>query len=330
MKKTLRYFISKLGRPPYSCSLKLLRLASKIFNLNAEVWPRNSYVLNALEPGYSDLDITLYIKTPADANRLEAFVLAYNKIKNFFPLLGEINIYMASAVEYILKNHNGFELMRDPILCARHKISRAPDPLDAAVFLFRQLETDIQNLQKHPEKRIKKWRSHIEMIDRTISEYKLTDHVPFKEDKLIETISYSIIKLNDIWDPKEVEELKEKLYFYFEMKSKNIDFTKAAYLIKTDAWFTVCAAFRNTNADVATNNFTDKQIKFLIRQLQWEVCGVLTQISSIKTAIMANKYFEKITATLQSISYISGSAEIRNLQADISEAATIAKSLANE
>lgn len=325
--KVVRNLFSKLGQGPYWLAVKFLIFSSKLFGLGDGVWARNSYKLKALEPGFSDIDITICLTNSKNTTRLGLFLSFYAGIKKLFPFFGEVNVYRPSMMGFLLENHNGFELMRDPVLCEKFNLDRTKDPVEAAVFLFRQLEADIYNLQNYPEKRIKKWESHINMINKALPELKLKEHIPFNKNKLIETATFSIIFLNNIWDPFEVEELKEKLYFYFELVSKGVDFERLQYLMNKDSWFISWKSFRNLDEEKATNILSDKQLAFLIRQIRWEVSGVLTQIKSKKEALTATGHFNKTIGAVKKITRLRDSEEAQVLLGKINEAIMLLKTI---
>lgn len=319
--------ISNLGYWPYSLALKYTILLSKLYNLKVQIWARNSYKLKALEPGYSDLDITISIEKNCNRKRLYSFMYLYKKTQKFFSIFGEINIYNEDVIQFLLKNHNSFELMRDPTLCINFNFNRTPDSVEAAVFLFRNLEADLHNLQNNPKKRIKKWRSHFDMINNAIPELRLAHQIHFNEDKLLETVIFCIIYLSNTRSLMAVDELKDKLYFYFELLSKKVDFVKITYLMNADSWFAIWKSFRDIEANVIINNFSDKKIQFFICQLKWEVCGVLTQINSKTAADAAIVHFNKITLAVQRINHLYSSEEIKTVLININEAIFIAKKI---
>lgn len=326
MKIVLRIFLSKLGHWPYFFALEFIILVSKFFNLDAEIWARNSYKLKALEPGYSDLDITIKIEKIGNTRRLQSFFNFYTKMQQIFPLFGEINIYTHDTTAFLLKNHNSVELMRDPTLCVNFGFDKTADSIEAAVFLFRNLEADIHNVINNPSKRIKKWRSHINLIDKARPDLTIF-MIDFKEDHLFETIIFYIIYLCGVLSPLEMNELKDKLYLYFELLNKRVDFINVTYLINNDSWFAALRSYRDIGTNFSANNFSDKQMQFLVRQLKWEVCGVLTQIKSKKTANQAAAHFSKIISAVHMISYQISTDEARKLLITVNEALAIAKKI---
>lgn len=327
MKNFARKIIAIFGRAPYTLMANAMGVLVKAIGVKADIWPRNSYALRTLEPGYSDLDFTLYLKNNNNTKGLKNFTHLYQKLNKIIPLLGEINIYTPSTIEFIAQKHNGLELARDPKLCQIADVKKNISAAEASVFLFRMMELDIHNLKERPERRVKKWKAHIEAVDQLMTEYKLTDFVPFKADKLIETGIYSIIKLNDIWDPFEVNDLKDKLECYFELVNKKVEVNKIKFLIDSDAWFSVWFSRCQGSLEPAPRKLSEKQINFFKQIILWEVCGVLTQINSKESVFAAVAHFEKLAREVQRIAYLQASEAVMNLIEKINEASTRAKKI---
>lgn len=131
----------------------------------AEVWHRNSLRLGTYQPLVSDIDISLYLTDVLPSNQAQQIKITAQKIKSFFPILGEINLYSNLDREILRSSFNQFEMQRDPELMRRLGFEASTDEHSLkpqrAVFLFKMLFFDIHNVRAYPQARLKKWQYHL-------------------------------------------------------------------------------------------------------------------------------------------------------------------------
>ena len=123
------------------------------------VWPRNSFHFGIINPGISDIDLTLFFAqaTPKEQRKKSLGRLA--SLKRIFPVLGEANVYRANEIGLFKEAGNFFELRRDPKLFSRLDRCWTKQRIasDAAVFALRALWSDYAHLKACPEQRRHKW-----------------------------------------------------------------------------------------------------------------------------------------------------------------------------
>lgn len=312
IKKILRDLLSLFGYWPYALSLVFLRFIIICTRSQIEIWPRNSYQMKTLEPGYSDLDLTLFVKDGASVASSHRFFYIYKILQKVLPFLGELNVYNKDLALFVSTHHNYFELSRDPIFFQKFHVQKKPDFYEGAVFLFRQLEKDVHNLVIHPKKRLKKWKSHLEMINQAFPDENLLVKIPIDEEKLVQTIIAFIVHLCGCWNPIFSNEMREKLDFYLALLEKKVVFEKLNYLPKKDSWFISFIGIKFSDLP-AVGTLNNDQVRFLVKQIEWEFCGVLSQILIQNNVEECLQHLQKILLYIEKMNFIDNHKELEEL-----------------
>jgi hypothetical protein len=103
-------------------------------------------------PFVSDIDVSVWMAHPPSSRDLARFKSAYSRMKKLFPVIGNVNLYIATEKHWTEQLINRFELERDPQL-AKKLSPRSPikPEVQAAAFLLRMVEKDIDSILAHPE-----------------------------------------------------------------------------------------------------------------------------------------------------------------------------------
>jgi hypothetical protein len=200
------------------------------------------------------------------------------KIRNFYPLLGEINSYYETELDETLVNVNSFELNRDKFLLERINYVEKLTRIEAAVFLFRQLEKDIKNFIVRPRKRVRKWRYHFRQIQASLPDSELPYLPDLKQVNIVDSIISTIVFLCGPNSAVVVNALTDKLHMYFEFLAKDIDFSKLGPLLARDPWLFVFCIHRTAYLEVSPFTLNEVQRSILSLQIKWELWGLKTQV----------------------------------------------------
>jgi hypothetical protein len=312
MKIVLKKILSYCGSFPYSLTLFIVRSCAGIFGIRGSIWPRNSYVLGYLEPGFSDLDLSFVLKpdaTPRVLSQCHGFVAA---IRRVWPLVGEINAYIGTPSEAFFKSHNYFELRRDPYLARLSTHLRFPDPVEGAVFLFRQLEKDCNQVHQMPQRRMKKWRSHLVLIHEAMKQLELSKYVTLREASLSDDVTRAILHCMEISNPLVWNQVYEMLTAHFELMRSGVDPYKMRPLFATDSWWLAFTATRLEDLAIPPRHLSELQLKFFVRQIRWEICGCISQVH-LKNAFFMRTHFEKLRSTVRKQRSIQYAEELNEL-----------------
>ncbi len=319
MKIILKNFLAKAGTRPYRLVIRTLDFLVKKTGVPVVLWPRNSYVLGSLEPGYSDVDLTLCFNERVSFKTMSYFIQGANWFRKICPLLGEINMYRGLPRKEFLKQHNYFELMRDPLLLASVDFVRTPSPEEAAVFLLRQLEKDINQISQFPEKRIKKWQSHFSQIDSKIPELEIKKRFPLRSDTLLTSIQFAIMHALEVANPVIQADVHEKLNFYLELIRCKVNLYQARTLWTQSAWWVCFSPMQKFIHEIPPLPMSDIQIKVFAAQIRWEICGCLTQVNGSNKEFFKN-HFRNMQETVQKYKAFLHSVELETLDDLFSEA----------
>jgi hypothetical protein len=310
----IRELISFTGSSLYSASLHVVR--GMAAGLGFHLWPRNSYVLGSLEPGYSDLDLSLLQR--GRGSRTELFFSIYGFFKRVWPLLGEVNFYTPESLSLIEGQHNSFELRRDPLLLKRLNKTLKPEPIEAAIFLLRQLEKDLHNLKKRPQKRLKKWRSHYQEIKSSFPESDLSGALVLDAGRITESVAGAVVNLIQVqfysnWNPVRLREMNQRLFFYIQLLEGGIDLSAAKNFWTLEKWFIAWSPHKVVDAETFRVKFSDDQLRFLVGQMKWEICGVLSQLESEFSRSEAADYFGRLKASAEQLLIFNNGPQVHDL-----------------
>lgn len=312
----LRYMAALFGKWPYKAANNLVKKLARYHKLT--VWPRNSFVTGALEPGYSDLDLTVIREEKNSSVGL--FRDRYRNLKIFFPMLGEVNFYSGKNLQIIAENQNSFELKRDPMLVRHFQLTPIFTAIEAAVFLLRQLEKDLHNLRLHPEKRIKKWQSHFSAIKKELGGLPVAKALSLDEKNLKKTIVGAIIHLTQVAHIENlntalIEKLNEKLNFLLHLLEVGINLSAENLFWTFDDWFVAWSPHRIVDSERLRVKFDPDQHDFFIAQMKWELCGALTQSDSDVLPVDTKEYLIRLKSLIEKALYFNYTKEMKRLLA---------------
>ncbi|MBT7608715.1 MAG: hypothetical protein HN576_03095 [Bacteriovoracaceae bacterium] len=166
LSKNNRFLLSSivpLNVANYSYKFLFLALKLLIADSDTKVWYRNSLYFNNISFSVSDIDLTIF--TSSKITKLNQLKLQsrVNLIRCFFPMLGEV-IFLNKSFRKYFKCINYYEAIRDPFffkIVSTNKI----ETYDKEVFLIKMFESDLINLKKNFNSRLKKWNEHLYSVN---------------------------------------------------------------------------------------------------------------------------------------------------------------------
>ena len=247
---------------PYDYAFNYLKEAILFNGLPVELWVRNSVRQGNYRFGLSDLDLTVY-SDAMNETQFKKLKHLLTEAKKLFPFLGETNVYISPLAENLIQSANIHEIGRDPELLSR--MPKVKDhPVDKTVFLLRMLYSDKTNLLQRPELRKSKWIMHLQGTD-------FEEHHGFGFDSVVSYLN-SIIGVHgvdealqylkgDVSEPSVFLDEKPKLWKYL-FPHKHL-------------WFET--AVPDSPEEVRGTILAD----ICLRQIDWEVWGLMTQLPFI-------------------------------------------------
>ncbi len=264
------------ARAPYEWSFRRLedRLSRGI--AGALLWPRNSYLTAAFTPFLSDLDMTLLLPREPERDQIAAIKSELRSARRLFPFLGETNVYVESQAAALREAANSFELSRDPRLSEKLPSSTTDSSIpelrpQAAAFLLRMLEADLDNLVSVPGARRRKWEVHFAEIAK---------RVPFDPPAWIQVcenpfgaLCRAALSLLDFPVSQLFKEAAESLTAYFDSQSVGVPLHERPM----NVWVRAALPHRACFEAFALPAISEDWIRLCRAQVAWEVWGLSSQ-----------------------------------------------------
>lgn len=257
-----------------------------------EVWARNSLVLNYFEPGVSDLDLTIFLARPLTELELNRLRKQLQWLKKIYPLTGEYSLIQASGpdLNVILRNQNIYEQSRDPKLQSRQAdIKTFANKTDQLIFFHKMLLSNLDDIEKYPELRLKKWRHHFDLLniksDARLSALNLSKAIWSEYALLVNSVFTENISVDEIksWLEKLVKTDSQPLHIRFDKGTLPTWF----YILN----FNLLCFFKKelTNLSRAEN-------EALLKIVKWEVIGLKYNFSV--TPVDHHQHIQHLIAAL--------------------------------
>jgi hypothetical protein len=246
---------------PYRYCYHQLMQSAQVLPGECEVWVRNSVKQGNYVFGLSDLDLSLC----SYASSRQDFVPVLRMLRDqkiLFPFLGETNFYHPAWMMELKASANYYEIRRDPILF--EKIRPIQNDIDGIVFLLRMLFADRTNLIGRPQIRSRKWLKHFEDLQ-------LAPPLKINFDNICVSIA-ELAERPEVFEALQMlrGELKEPEMFFMPKKK----FWKYLYPHKY-LWF------ETDEVDDPAEILGSKLADICLRQIDWEVWGLMTQLPYI-------------------------------------------------
>lgn len=272
--RLLPYSISSL---PYDFAFRFVQ--SSFQDLDIELWSRNSHALKTLNPGASDLDITVYANN-SSPEIINSFFKRFTQIKRYIPFLGEINWIDAGEIKNFVPFLNPYEADRDLELKTKFNYRTKKSQAYKICFFLRCLASDTYGIRTDYNSRKRKWNGHLEdlgfsaqrdsfvtpdAIFHFLEQKLLLENIPsYKEGflgKLIQNYHQDINSWNRFYSSTEVRDFM---------------------ILAPNRWLGATLHYQNMDQDlIMINKFTSLEKELFISHLEWEIWGLFTQYHQI-------------------------------------------------
>lgn len=255
---------------PYQESYYYLLSEFQNKQIKSDIWIRNSVRLGNFIFGVSDLDLTVYSAHKITNKEIFKIKTILKEAKNIYPFIGECNFYNVELSSRLLSSANPYELKRDPELIKKIDKELDFNNLEKTIFLLRMLYADHQNLIRDPMSRLRKWNQHFQMLD-----------LPVKE-----SISFNIIIeiiIDSINDKTNSIDIRNALNF---LKTPFVDEDKIYHATTPPLWKFLFPHkhlwFEREIEDFPEEKENTVLGNICLRQIDWEIWGLMTQLPEIK------------------------------------------------
>ncbi|MBX9766760.1 MAG: hypothetical protein K2X47_05765, partial [Bdellovibrionales bacterium] len=257
------------GKLPYEAALAALRITIRLElkERAPEIWPRHSFLSNSFVPFVSDLDLTFWFATKPDQGLFQRALRIFNRTKRVFPILGEINFYVASEAPNLFELANLYEIRRDPILWTRLGFDdRKADLNERIVFWLRCLDSDRKGLSSIPHFRQKKWAHYAELAQIPLS----------PELSFTSALKDGIATLVEFSD-SERQTMLQNLLAHFSRNPSDEEDVPTTYCRDRWTFFPHRYCLGNTPLPI----LEEKRARIAYRQIAWEVWALWSQFRNL-------------------------------------------------
>jgi hypothetical protein len=215
-----------VGDATYSTAIKAFQLAVEVglHDAHVQIWTRNGYRGTGWVPFHTPVDLSIWFAREPSARDLNTVRSNYRRVRKIFPVLGEMNLYVATEIELFSVLMNPFELERDPQLKKKIELRTDIHPrARAATFLLRLLDEEIKEVLVATERTERRWSEYFLAVGSVFG-----DDLEFKTwlDTPGETYLRKILKmvLELIIDPaqKESDAILDCLDLYFQSLGRDV------------------------------------------------------------------------------------------------------------
>ncbi len=268
-----------VGEMFYGLAFKGLQFGIQVYrgDTHAQVWTRNSYRLGNWVPFVSDIDVSVWMAHPPSSRDLARFKSAYSRMKKLFPVIGNVNLYIATEKHWTEQLINRFELERDPQL-AKKLSPRSPikPEVQAAAFLLRMVEKDIDSILAHPEAMKAKWNAHIRRMAQVIPKAKVDVWKGFPERTLLRGILDSVADLLDLPEGEQ-KDFAEPMELYFQSLGRKVPLDLLRPLASKNAAYCAGLPHRFCFETESHPALGDSYVSLARAQISWEILRMLTR-----------------------------------------------------
>lgn len=286
LNKYTPYVLIKL---PYKVALNLFTF---FIPKSLVVLTRHSFSLDKLTFPLSDIDITIAIQNEKDLDY--KLLSKISLLKKIILPIGEISFIYNDDFKILKSTINPLEWQRAPEVASYFNYHRIPiTNADYIVYLCRMYLSDIRNLYFNFKNRENKWQYHLEQIE---TDVKFSN---FKNS--LEFISFVGSLILERYAQEGVGEYFINLtqYQFGLLKHKRRSHLK--FMILYDFKYWVESSIYNNDFELELeliDDFSKQEKEIILKQIQWELWGIYTQLPISKNLHLIKKHLETLRLVL--------------------------------
>jgi hypothetical protein len=226
LKKTLQiYTPRRLSEATYSAAIKAFQLAIEVSlrDSNAQVWTRNGYKTTGWVPFDQPVDFSVWFAREPSIRDLNSVRNAHRRVKKVFPILGEMNLYVATDIELFSQLMNSFLLERDPHLKRKLQLTNKLNPrAQASAYLFRVLDAEVKDVLEQSDETQRRWGGYFLSVGKVFgTDGEFEDWLNLEEGTFLKkVVAMAVGILGPSLDKK--SEILECLELYYQSIGRNV------------------------------------------------------------------------------------------------------------
>jgi hypothetical protein len=309
IKKTLQiYTPRRLGEATYTTAVRAFQFAIEVSlrDSHAQVWTRNGYKGTDWVPFNEPVDFSVWFAREPSIRDLNSLRDAYRRVKKVFPILGEMNVYVATEIDLFSQLINPFLLEHDPTLKKKLLVRNKVSPrAQASAYLFRLLDAEVRDVIEANEETERRWGGYFLDVGKVFdSDGEFEDWINREEGTYLKkVIAMAVGILGPASDPKAQADILECLELYYESVGRNVpgDILRPLLQNQPSLWavFPHRLCYESREPSQLKGLLTGVWAELAIAGMSWELSRILAGVRLLGRGRSIEKNEEVKRATIR-------------------------------
>jgi hypothetical protein len=309
LKKTLQNYTPKrLSEATYSTAIKAFQLAIEVSlrDSHAQVWTRNGYKTTGWVPFDQPVDFSVWFAREPSVRDLNSVRDAHRRVRKVFPILGEMNLYVATDIELFSQLMNSFLLERDPHLKKKlHPTNKLSPRAQASAYLFRILDNEVKQVLQQSDETQRRWGGYFLSVGKVFdTDGEFEDWLNLEEASFLKkVIAMAVGILGQTLDKKVRVEILECLELYYQSIGRNVpgDILRPILQSQPSLWavFPHSLCYESREPSQLKGLLTGVWGELAIAGMSWELSKILAGVRLLGRGRSIEKNEEMKRATMR-------------------------------
>jgi hypothetical protein len=288
LRKALQNYTPKrISDATYTTAVKAFQFAIEISlrDSHAQVWTRNGYKTTGWIPFDQPVDFSVWFAREPSVRDLNSVRDAHSRVKRVFPVLGEMNVYVATEIELFSQLMNPFLLERDPQLkkkiALRNKVSARAQ---ASAYLFRVLDNEVKDVIAESDETQRRWGGYFLSVGKVFdSDGEFEDWLNLAEGSFLKkVIGMALGILGPTLDLKAKADVLECLELYYQSVGRNVpgDILRPILQSQPSLWavFPHRLCYESREPKQLKGSMTGVWAELAVAGMSWELSRILASV----------------------------------------------------
>jgi hypothetical protein len=309
LRKALKIYTPKrFGEATYTTAVKAFQLAIEISlrDSHAQVWTRNGYKGTDWVPFVQPVDFSVWFAREPSVRDLNSVRDVYRRVKKVFPVLGEMNVYVATDIDLFSQLMNPFLLEQDPTLkkklILKNKVS---ERAQASAYLFRILDSEVKAVLEESDETQRRWGGYFLSVGKVFdNDREFEDWLNLTEGAFLKkVIGMAVGILGPPADKKTQADILECLELYYESIGRNVpgDILRPLLQNQPSLWavFPHRLCYESREPKQLKGLMTGAWAELAVAGISWELSRILSSVRLLGRGRRIEKNEEMKRATIR-------------------------------
>ena len=257
-----KYVPQLLCNTIYWGSFYLIQMAFK--HKGYSVSPRSSLVTGRVNFGSSDIDLNLWTEAPFEPIQ---FQKTESKIKQYIPVMGEVNVLSEQSVKSMLKFINPYLLEKDPILVNKlNLLLREGTRAEKTCYILHCLKFNRLQLETSQTSNVNKWNYYFSQIGMASPKDLSVQQVCCCLENLVNGLDFEYLQSIPLKSDSQINEF----YLSGEVRTEMMCLTPVI-------WLGAANLYQSIEIDLIMLSKHEDKLYLFVEGLKWELWGIYTQ-----------------------------------------------------